>query len=170
MRLTFIFVLQVFLHLYHFLKIFLLKEFIIESLSLQLSCCVFVTDLFDEYHDRQCDYCHDWQHVWQHNQLHDRPYDWPQAQDRPMTSTMTDPMTDLMTEIMSDKNCCVRTVSHSCTVFLLEIEFCAKVEWKECRSIICLYYTQSRGVSKYNNATWQHRCNWMDTNMKSISV
>ena len=45
-----------------------------------------------------------------------------------MTSTMTDPMTDLMTEIMSDKNCCVRTVSHSCTVFLLEMEFCAKVE------------------------------------------
>ena len=73
----------------------------------------------------------------------------------PMTDLklMTDPMTDLMTEIMSDKNCCVRTVSHSCTVFLLEIEFCAKVEWKECRSIICLYYTQSRGVSKYNNAS-----------------
>ena len=66
---------------------------------------------------------------------------------------MIDPMTDLMTEIMTDKNCCVRTVSHSCTVFLLEIEFCAKVEWKECRSIICLYYTQSRGVSKYNNAS-----------------
>ena len=66
---------------------------------------------------------------------------------------MIDPMTDLMTEIMTDKNCCVRTVSHSSTVFLLEIEFCAKVEWKECRSIICLYYTQSRGVSKYNNAS-----------------